>query len=347
MLESIKIKNFRCFEEIEVSGFKRVNFIVGQNATGKTALLEAMIVGLQGNLQTLTNLTSARENAYFIKNPNRYTYNSFWSHFFKDEIIENPFEISLSDSKKENKLLLNGFFENESISNNNGKTIEGYNPFCLLKILNEQDPIFERAKINIDGSMSLGNDKPVVENTQFIQANLPFGSFGMANVFSDFSRENKEHIIIDNMKKLFPKIESLSVEVTSITSVFAKYNDIKIKIPLSQVSFGINKALGIILSIMKNKNGIVLIDEIENGLHVSILEKFWQVLYDIAVENNVQLFITSHSKECMVAAEKVVTEHEADFSLFRMVSKDGKIIVRQTDGQSLSQYLGADYDFRG
>src|SRR5262245_40807907 len=42
MIESIHIKNFRCFEDVELKNLTRVNIIVGQNASGKTALLEAI-----------------------------------------------------------------------------------------------------------------------------------------------------------------------------------------------------------------------------------------------------------------------------------------------------------------
>lgn len=44
MLIDIEIRNFRCFEETKISGFERVNLIGGKNNSGKTALLEALLL---------------------------------------------------------------------------------------------------------------------------------------------------------------------------------------------------------------------------------------------------------------------------------------------------------------
>ena len=44
MYKSFKIKNFRCFKELAITSFKRVNLIAGLNNVGKTALLEALFL---------------------------------------------------------------------------------------------------------------------------------------------------------------------------------------------------------------------------------------------------------------------------------------------------------------
>lgn len=44
MLDSLHIKNFRCFEDLTIEPLGRINLIVGKNNTGKSTLLEAMIV---------------------------------------------------------------------------------------------------------------------------------------------------------------------------------------------------------------------------------------------------------------------------------------------------------------
>src|SRR5688500_12184663 len=42
MIDSVRIRNFRCFESAEISGLGRINLVVGDNRSGKTALLEAI-----------------------------------------------------------------------------------------------------------------------------------------------------------------------------------------------------------------------------------------------------------------------------------------------------------------
>ncbi|WP_448562457.1 AAA family ATPase [Trichothermofontia sp.] len=43
MLRSVEIENFRCFDQLKVSGFERLSLIIsGKNNIAKTALLEAI-----------------------------------------------------------------------------------------------------------------------------------------------------------------------------------------------------------------------------------------------------------------------------------------------------------------
>ena len=48
MIDKLSIENFRCFKSVQLWDLKRVNIIVGENASGKTVLLEAIKVGLDG-----------------------------------------------------------------------------------------------------------------------------------------------------------------------------------------------------------------------------------------------------------------------------------------------------------
>ena len=81
------------------------------------------------------------------------------------------------------------------------------------------------------------------------------------------------------------------------------YFDIGIKklVPYQLMGDGIIRLLSIIVSISQTENGILLIDEIENGFHYSVLNKLWQSVYETAIQYNVQIFITTHSFECAKA----------------------------------------------
>jgi len=60
MIKSLRAENFRCFKEIEISELQRVNVVVGKNATGKTALLEAIRLALGGTPNVLWGMNPAR-----------------------------------------------------------------------------------------------------------------------------------------------------------------------------------------------------------------------------------------------------------------------------------------------
>jgi recombinational DNA repair ATPase RecF len=46
MIETIKIRNFRSYDDVEIKDARRINVIVGENGSGKTALLEALFLAM-------------------------------------------------------------------------------------------------------------------------------------------------------------------------------------------------------------------------------------------------------------------------------------------------------------
>ena len=56
--------------------------------------------------------------------------------------------------------------------------------------------------------------------------------------------------------------------------------------------------LGLVLSMSEASGGLLLIDEIENGLHHSVQEEVFSMLLELAKSFDVQIFATTHSEEC-------------------------------------------------
>jgi hypothetical protein len=60
MIKTLEIKNFRCFESVSLSDLTRVNVITGSNASGKSALLEALFLGARATGDAVLVLNTAR-----------------------------------------------------------------------------------------------------------------------------------------------------------------------------------------------------------------------------------------------------------------------------------------------
>lgn len=70
-IESINLKNYRCFEDIGINFHEKLTVIVGDNGSGKTSILEGaavslgtMFVGLDGRGSISINKKDARLKAY-------------------------------------------------------------------------------------------------------------------------------------------------------------------------------------------------------------------------------------------------------------------------------------------
>ena len=82
---------------------------------------------------------------------------------------------------------------------------------------------------------------------------------------------------------------------------------------------GFNRLANLTLSIANSENGVVLIDEIENGLHYSVHVDVWKAIANAAREFKVQVFATTHSLEMIRAAHQAFKDDEPyDFRLHRL-----------------------------
>jgi AAA15 family ATPase/GTPase len=128
--------------------------------------------------------------------------------------------------------------------------------------------------------------------------------------------------------------------------VFAQLKGKNRKIPVPLISDGVNRLMGICLGLATFKDGIVLIDQIEDGFHHKLLPSIWNSIYSLAIKFNVQLFVTSHSAECIRAMIQIVKGHESDFALLRAVRKESGSTINVQDGKYLELALEQDFEVR-
>jgi len=92
---------------------------------------------------------------------------------------------------------------------------------------------------------------------------------------------------------------------------------------------------------------IVLIDEIENGLHYSIYPNVWKLIFKLAETLNVQVFATTHSKECLNAFNKTNKDQAAQSGrLIRLGRKKGNIVATEYNQKDMQVILERDIEVR-
>ena len=92
------------------------------------------------------------------------------------------------------------------------------------------------------------------------------------------------------------------------------------------------------LAFHEGRGGMIFIDEVENGLHYSVLEDVWKELSWLSKEFDVQIFATTHSNECMVAARDTFNSVDDEtLCIHRLSLQEGRI--------SATTYSFEDLDF--
>ena len=118
--------------------------------------------------------------------------------------------------------------------------------------------------------------------------------------------------------------------------------------PMDLTSYGegLQRVFFISLLFAASANGVVLIDELENAIHTELIGHFSRFIHGLAAQFNVQVFLTSHSKECIDAFVRHV-DHPEDFAFHALVPSGDRVVAREFTGQEFTKLVEVgDVDLR-
>src|SRR5260370_39334360 len=108
-----------------------------------------------------------------------------------------------------------------------------------------------------------------------------------------------------------------------------RISDIDEPLPLRSLGDGMQRMLGIALAIANAKDGMLVVDEIENGIHYSVQSELWQLIFQLAHRLNVQVFATTHSWDCIEGFQKPAQEKKQEAGmLIRLSLRKDKMVAR-------------------
>lgn len=156
------------------------------------------------------------------------------------------------------------------------------------------------------------------------------------DLFSELDASNRQGEILEPLRLLEPNLKRLSLLIFNGKPMI--HGDIGLKrlMPITFMGEGFRRLLAIVLAIVNTQGGILLIDEIDAGLHHSILPKVFEAIGQAARASDVQVFATTHSYECIMAAHRAFDEHEPyDLRLHRLERIDGRVQAVTYDRETL------------
>jgi AAA15 family ATPase/GTPase len=116
-----------------------------------------------------------------------------------------------------------------------------------------------------------------------------------------------------------------------------KLHDKNWPIPLKSMGDGINRILNLAMALVSTEKGVLLVDEIETGLHYEAQVDMWRLIFKTAQDLDVQVFATTHSWDCIAAFKEALQEPEDQSvaKLFRLDSKYGKLRAVEYDAEDI------------
>ena len=127
---------------------------------------------------------------------------------------------------------------------------------------------------------------------------------------------------------------------------FVRVENLSEPIPLRALGDGVNRLFGLALALTNAKDGLLLIDEIENGIHYSVQADLWRLVFETAARLNVQVFATTHSYDCIKAFEEAARESEEEGILVRLARKGDRTLVGEFDERELEIAVEGEIEVR-
>jgi energy-coupling factor transporter ATP-binding protein EcfA2 len=360
MINSLAVRNFRCFRDLELSDLRRVNVVVGKNATGKTALLEAIRLALGGTPNVLWLMNQTRGNfAGLVQPVTKDIFESFWSPYFFN--FESAKSIFTECQDNEGHLAaLRVFYDMEQtkmavppepqLSQQQQPPLVSTGSFTpplafeRLSFANVRSTLY--ASIS-QGNMSFDGGPEIGPSTEFFPSSALNPQLAV-QMFSQLSLQQREIAIVDAVRDEFePSLESLAVLSPSTQpGIYAGVRYLKQKLPIGNLSAGITRFVAMLSAVLLRSKGLVLIDEIENGLSYRSFPALWKYLLKFAIENDTQLFASTHSLECVRALTSAMNQHENEFTLLRAERINGSSGITLVPGEFLEAAIDQGVEVR-
>ena len=360
MLTSVTVKNFRNLRSVTLEKLGRFTLIGGKNGTGKTALLEALWLlsgpDLPGSSQRINSFRGlpwlGLEAAFY--------------DIFRDYNSENHVKITArgdwkSDAPRKLEIYL------QQRSQTYSTISDGLQSSAVQRMARTQDEseheiVFDylhddgkkytsRAWCTVHQPMQPAPGVPigregVVQEGNRIQ-NISYAAFMpalyrkdlhvTASMFSAIQLRGEDDKILRLVRLMEHRLNRLTIISIDNTPVIHAYlKGVKRPMPVQLMGEGFNRMLALALSMNEASGSLLLIDEVENGLHHRVQEEVFSTLLNLSKELDIQIFATTHSSECIRKAYRSFDEDDkSEFAFYRLSRVDEDVQAVYFDNEMM------------
>lgn len=348
-LPSLVIKNFRGIEALTIPRLGRVTLLAGKNGVGKTTVLDAVrVYAARARTRVLSEMLLGRDE---IVNGIDEDGDEFatpdWTALFSGRFILPDQAVAIGPTDGFDALQI------RMVSLTEGD-VSQLEPFQSGVFADEEmiglEIKFQNAQYTVPTSFSqhLGRSRIRRFHQPRTRRLLASREFLPEVICNALGPDVPNNITIEqylNDAALTPNeeraVEALNL-VTDATAervalvgsdtrgglrsrrrVLVKIKDNEEPIPLRSLGDGAVRAFAVALALASSKNGFLVIDEAENGIHHSVLPRFWKMVLQTAQNNNVQVLATTHSIECAYHFGQVAYELEDIEGILYRIQKNG------------------------
>lgn len=346
-LRSLEIEGYRGIRHLQLPKLEQVNLFVGMNNAGKTSLLEAIRIHAASHPVSAVweVLRQRRESNRFRRTLLRGGDDSV----SEGEIEQAAYVVeSLFFRHPNNRIDAQAEFTSVGRCSGTSRLLlpwrrprEARNPPPVF-FGSEDDSLLSIERAGDAASLPLkaffGYMAPADEEVVAIGP----GGFDGATLTSLWSRSaglGKAPLVEEAFRGFLPKAQRIHIlsGATAFNPVLAiEVEGTSRPIPLTEMGDGARRVLGIVLAMVNAESSILLIDEVENGLHYSVQQDVWRSILRLAEDLDVQVFATTHSWDAIQAFSLAARESSSvEGRMHRLENTDGDVRLVEFDEEDL------------
>ncbi len=304
MINNVKIERLRGIRECILDDFGRFNIFLGHNNCGKTTVLEAIYLFL-GNDNIIGNVNINNLCQLIVDNDEKYKLNFYnleteypitMSGMYDKSPRSAEFKyweryaeaIDVNDIKDKQTALEKEYGLQLTFITSTGK----YQSKLILSSNKDKQARAEAPK-------ELGSHI----NSVYLSSIIGHGDFAV-NFYSEILKKKKEDKLISILCEIEPSIKDIIIANGMIMVDIG----LSQRVPIQVLGDGIRKIFEVIVAMFQCENGVLMIDEMENGFHYQSMPILWRAIIQTAKELNVQVFATTHNIDTLQAANAVLQE---------------------------------------
>lgn len=328
MIENLTVENYRSFQNYSMNNLKRVNLLTGLNNSGKTSLLEAVeLLASGGESQAFIDISVRRREAIwdaFNDSP----VIGVSTHFFLNRDVSKSIRFQTDNWK------ITVDFKGGQLSGSLD------DPFLRVQRFTAGVGTIQ-TKIGVDFEGGIKPPfsrarRPGLCRAEYIGIHDESFDEKVAEQWDAILVANEERNVIDALQILDDRIESVAHLSSSLNRgrMYVGVKGSEQRVPVGSFGEGLHRLLSLATLLCSTRGGILLVDEIDTGLHYSVLADMWKLVIGTAIKNDTQVFATTHSLDCLRGLNEACErnpEYAAEISL-------------QTIDRSLNSSIAGDAD---
>lgn len=329
----LELCHYKKIRKLEITKIARINLFAGINNSGKTTLLEAIyLLSRQNDFGGLLEVIRRRGKVS------------------EDRLNPDWFSQQLPESFK-----LKGSFDNQEASVSMRHYLEESHEIDKSRYLQSVELTSTFAGIHQESLTRIfqGRDRETQAGSIKLLCPAVFSSPFFLNEphrYASFYHKSTQSKALTQIFEFIKRDVVPSISDIRLVDEWQRFlvtdGDYPYAPDLMEYGEGLQRIFFISLLFASAQNGIVLIDEFENAIHTELIGKFCHFIHTLSKLFNVQVFLTSHSKECIDAFIQNVPNVN-DFAFHALVCQDNNIVAREFTGHEFQKLLDAgDVDLR-